>query len=152
MASRRYDPEENTTKLMHYETNETSMNESVTVEKVYSRVTKKMPKKHDSTTSSVNQISFRQHCTKNFSKSKMKTIKLTLTVIVLYIICSTPYFIGMIVNLMLKPEHYKGSVLSIKNNFNCCNFFIILFFLIIKEYFIVLSCLLFQLNSCVNPW
>jgi hypothetical protein len=43
----------------------------------------------------------RQHCAKNFSRSKIKTIKLTLTVIILYIICSTPYFIGMIMNVMM---------------------------------------------------
>lgn len=47
---------------------------------------------------------FRQHCTKNFSRSKMKTIKLTLTVIVMYIICSTPYFVGMLMNLLLDPS------------------------------------------------
>jgi hypothetical protein len=52
--------------------------------------------------------SFRQHCSKNFSKSKMKTIRLTLTVIILYIICSTPYFLGIISNLML-PIHYLNS-------------------------------------------
>ncbi|CAF0901003.1 unnamed protein product [Brachionus calyciflorus] len=73
---------------------------------------------------------FRQHCQKNFSKSKIKTIKLTLSVIILYVICSTPYFIGMILNVMLQES------LNIK------------FF----KYMIVLSCLLFQLNSCVNPW
>lgn len=47
---------------------------------------------------------FRQHCAKNFSRSKMKTIKLTLTVIVMYIICSTPYFVGMLMNLLLDPS------------------------------------------------
>lgn len=47
-----------------------------------------------------NVLSFRQHGRKNFSKSKIKTIKLTLTVIILYVICSTPYFVGMIIHLM----------------------------------------------------
>jgi hypothetical protein len=45
--------------------------------------------------------SFRQHCSKNLSKSKLKTIKLTLTVIILYIICSTPYYVGLIMSLIL---------------------------------------------------
>jgi hypothetical protein len=57
-------------------------------------------------TNAVKNTSFRQHCAKNFSKSKMKTIKLTMTVIALYIICSTPYFIGLIMNLMLKQDNY----------------------------------------------
>lgn len=48
-----------------------------------------------------NNDELRQHCAKNFSRSKMKTIKLTLTVIVMYIICSTPYFVGMLLNLLL---------------------------------------------------
>lgn len=49
----------------------------------------------------------RQHCAKNFSKSKIKTIKLTMTVIVLYIICSTPYFIGMVLMTHLKGDPGK---------------------------------------------
>lgn len=48
-----------------------------------------------------NNDELRQYCAKNFSRSKMKTIKLTLTVIVMYIICSTPYFVGMLLNLLL---------------------------------------------------
>ena len=114
MPTKRFDPEENTTRLFSYEGNETSINESTQIEKVSKPVANKKSaaKKHDSTTSSVNHISFRQHCTKNFSKSKMKTIKLTLTVIVLYIICSTPYFIGMIMNLLLTKEHYNSTTLS----------------------------------------
>ena len=74
-------------------------------------------------------MELRQHCAKNFSKSKIKTIKLTLTVIILYIICSTPYFIGMIAMMMTTQNNSK-----------------------VIRYLIVLSCLLFQLNSCVNPW
>jgi hypothetical protein len=58
-----------------------------------------------------NNVEFRQHCSKNFSKSKMKTIKLTLTVIVLYIICSTPYFVGLIMNLLL-DSRTMGFILS----------------------------------------
>jgi hypothetical protein len=59
------------------------------------------------------QASFRQHCSKNFSKSKMKTIRLTLTVIVLYIICSTPYFLGIILNLMLPINYLSSKFISL---------------------------------------
>lgn len=55
---------------------------------------------------------FRQHCHKNFSRSKIKTIKLTLTVIMMYIICSTPYFIGMILNVMLPVHLFNIKVIS----------------------------------------
>jgi hypothetical protein len=101
----------------------------------------------------VKNTSFRQHCAKNFSKSKMKTIKLTMTVIALYIICSTPYFIGLIMNLMLKQDNYILSRI----------YQVDIFFIILKlsnsnsklkkiGYLIVLSCQLFNFNSCVNPW
>jgi arginine vasopressin receptor 1A len=59
----------------------------------------------------------RQHCAMNFSRSKIKTIKLTLTVIILYIICSTPYFIGMIMNVMMSsynPSKLISKLFSIK--------------------------------------
>lgn len=58
-----------------------------------------------------NSNELRQHCTKNFSRSKMKTIKLTLTVIVMYIFCSTPYFVGMLMNLLLDPSK-MGIIIS----------------------------------------
>lgn len=59
-----------------------------------------------------NGLSFRQHCSRSLSKSKIKTIKLTLTVIILYIICSTPYFTGLILNTVLDPSHFHSSFLS----------------------------------------
>jgi hypothetical protein len=100
------------------------------------------------------KVSIRQHGNMvNITKSKMKTIKLTLTVIIMYIICSTPYFIGMLLNIILPPQFFNNDFLSIHF---CFSFFrdlnltfVVCFFL---EYFTVLSCLLFQLNSCVNPW
>lgn len=74
----------------------------------------------------------RRHCLKPFNKTqKFKTIKLTLTVIIMYIICSTPYFAGIIMLAMIPPEQMNSQVL---------------------KYSMVLSCLLLQLNSCVNPW
>lgn len=42
----------------------------------------------------------RQHGGNQSTKSKIKTIQLTATVIILYIICSTPFFIGMILQEM----------------------------------------------------
>ena len=54
-----------------------------------------------STSSSANQIVLRRHCTKNVSVNhKNKTIKLTLTVIILYAICVTPYYIGVLMNTL----------------------------------------------------
>ncbi len=53
----------------------------------------------------------RSHCSKNFSSSKIKTIKLTLTVIILYVICSTPYFIGMIMNVVVS-SNYSNNLIS----------------------------------------
>lgn len=91
---------------------------------------------------------FRQHCQKNYSKSKIKTIKLTLTVIIMYIICSTPYFIGMILNVMLPVHLFNIKIISMVYYLQK-KFYLNICFL---EYMIVLSCLLLQLNSCVNPW
>lgn len=53
----------------------------------------------ESNTQRAQKIEFRQHGNSTkFTKSKIKTIKLTLTVIILYIICSTPFFLGIIMN------------------------------------------------------
>ncbi len=50
---------------------------------------------------------FRQHrSSKNINKSKIKTIKLTSSVILLYIICSTPYFIGILLNVVLNSSQF----------------------------------------------
>lgn len=105
---------ENSKKLLSFEndyaSNESSRCNTIKIETKASSMFSKLS--NASRTVSSNQISFRQHCQKNFSNSKIKTIKLTLTVIVLYIICCTPYFIGMIMNLMLKPEHYANKIIS----------------------------------------
>jgi hypothetical protein len=46
------------------------------------------------------KLEVRQHGGNQSTKSKIKTIQLTATVIILYIICSTPFFIGMILQEM----------------------------------------------------
>jgi hypothetical protein len=57
---------------------------------------------------------FRQHCSRNFSKSKIKTIRLTFTVILMYIVCSTPYFVGLLMSLTLDPT--KISIAASKSS------------------------------------
>lgn len=101
----------------------------------------------------------RRHRSKTFNTTqKFKTIKLTLTVIILYIICSTPYFVGLIMLTILQPSDSNSKVLSKTNITFDSSIFVyfsdnihdIVFFL--QGYGMVLSCLLLQLNSCVNPW
>ncbi len=43
---------------------------------------------------------------------KFKTIKLTLTVIIMYIFCSTPYFVGVIMSVMISGEYLNSQFLS----------------------------------------
>nr|QVK46041.1 G protein-coupled receptor [Proales similis] len=81
------------------------------------------------TSSEENIKNFQNNSSKRISKSKMKTVKLTLTVIVLYIVCSTPYFFAIFLNYFFPIK---------ENGFT--------------KYAIVISAQLFQLNSCVNPW
>lgn len=64
-------------------------------------------------TQRIKKLEIRQHGT-TFTKSKIKTIKLTLTVIILYIICSTPYFLGLIMNELI---NIQASPTSISNFF-----------------------------------
>ena len=54
-------------------------------------------------TQRIKKFEIRQHGT-SFTKSKIKTIKLTLTVIILYIICSTPFFLGLIMNELINIQ------------------------------------------------
>lgn len=60
------------------------------------------------------KLQCRQHGnTAKFSKSKIKTIKLTLTVIILYICCFTPFFIGIFMIVFFNIESKLISFLKI---------------------------------------
>lgn len=75
-------------------------NEQITNVSNFSKTTKKNNNQNE-------QDHFRQHrSTKNINKSKIKTIKLTSSVIFLYIVCSTPYFIGILLNVVLNPSQF----------------------------------------------
>ena len=101
---KKIDSDDASTKFLN---NDTSIREAISnIETMSSAIHQKFTK------SSKKNSSFRQHCAKNFSKSKMKTIKLTMTVIALYVICSTPYFIGMIMHLIFPEKHNDSLFLS----------------------------------------
>ncbi len=75
----------------------------------------------------------RRHCSKTFNTTqKFKTIKLTLAVIILYIICSTPYFVGLIMLTILQPSDFDSKFLS-KRFQNFPKFYILFIIFILKD-------------------
>lgn len=72
-------------------------------------------------------VLLRTHSVRGFSRAKLKTIKLTFTVILAYIICWSPFFVSQIWWLYDETATTKNEAL-------------------------VLILLLANLNSCTNPW
>ncbi len=61
----------------------------------------------------VTQAFMRRHRSRSSNHGhKFKTIKLTLTVIIMYIFCSTPYFAGVIMSVMIPGENLNSQFLS----------------------------------------
>ena len=65
-------------------------------------VAKKRSSKHSSFNSIVANVPIRQNWSvKTLSKSKIKTLKLTVTVVIAYILCSLPFYLAVITNFFL---------------------------------------------------
>ncbi|CAF1052141.1 unnamed protein product [Brachionus calyciflorus] len=73
---------------------------------------------------------------KALTKSKIKTLKLTLTVVLTYVFCSLPFYVCTFIHLMEDLSSKKPSN----------------FFTQILVNTMILANLLYQLNSCANPF
>ncbi|XP_014669368.1 PREDICTED: cephalotocin receptor 2-like [Priapulus caudatus] len=81
-------------------------------------------------TNTVKTINPRTHSSRNLSNAKIKTVKLTLVVVLSYIFCWTPYFTGTMLFVFCeeKAQIYLGNT------------------------GLTILTLLGSLNSCTNPW
>jgi hypothetical protein len=81
-----------------------------------------------------------------FSRARLKTIKLTFIVVLTYIICSTPFYVGLII-MVLHEKFISQKTMSIKKpvfiSFSLNRF--------ILDWLMTIFSLLFNLNSCSNP-
>ena len=65
---------------------------------------RKSSTKDDNSGSTSKMLRPRSHSNKNISKAKIKTIKLTMAVILGYIICSAPYCLAQIWSVFINPN------------------------------------------------
>ncbi|CAF0889696.1 unnamed protein product [Didymodactylos carnosus] len=69
----------------------------------------------------------RQHCANFLSRARLKTIKLTFIVVILYIICSTPFYVGSIIMTLnnkfisKKTANWLYTIFSLMLNLNSCS-------------------------------
>ncbi|CAF1402814.1 unnamed protein product, partial [Didymodactylos carnosus] len=69
----------------------------------------------------------RQHCANFLSRARLKTIKLTFIVVIVYIICSTPFYIGSIIMTLnnkfisQKTANWLYTIFSLMLNLNSCS-------------------------------
>nr|QVK46039.1 G protein-coupled receptor [Proales similis] len=82
----------------------------------------------------VHQPPLRQNfSSQRLNKSKIKTLKLTLTVVIAYILCTMPFYLAVSVHFLFRIELMAGQT-------------------DIWASIMILTNLLFQLNSCANPF
>ncbi|XP_060600596.1 cephalotocin receptor 1-like [Ruditapes philippinarum] len=99
-----------------------------TKQRRYLRFYKSNSDSRSTTTSVRNEIRKPRAHSKKMSKSKIKTVKLTLTVVLCFIICWAPFFITQMWSAFdLNAPYYTSHIMAI-------------------------ATLLASLNSCTNPW
>jgi len=105
------------------------------------------PTENHSTTSMDGQKSQQRHGANHFlSRARLKTIKLTFVVVLTYILCSTPFYIGSII-MALHGKFMSQKTMSRKIVY----WFFSSFYFIFIDWLMTIFSLLFNLNSCSNP-
>mgnify|MGYP001078721391 CR=1 FL=1 len=105
--------------------------------------------KNESTNSIEAQSARQSHRISNhfLSRARLKTIKLTFIVVLTYILCSTPFYIGSII-MVLHGKFIPAKTMSSKMNLFIQMKSICFVFL---DWLMTIFSLLFNLNSCSNP-
>lgn len=107
---------------------------------------------------SIKSMPIRQNVSRQeLTKSKMKTLKLTLTVVFVYVLCTMPFYVCTLINFFTEKkvahsphDNYIQKILSsFSRSFLDFLFYICSF---LKAYVTTITNLLYQLNSCANPF